>query len=344
MSKIKINLASGVSLEKPLINAFKNEENSYVILDNEMNGSMGLPIILVCKLVGNKLTKIADQNEWTQVKESLKQIIAGNKLDYISVGASINADDIYYTQLTLPVPSFDALKSAYQPVEVASTPVVVTPIEGVVPTATETSAMPDVVVPTSEPAIQQAEPVMPSVTPASEPIMGAPAVKPVMPATPVMPSVTPEVVAPMDLNMNQIVNPTPAVNTSVNEIPASPQIPVMPETPVVEPVMPTVSEPVITEPVAPVTSEPVVATPQVEMPTIPTMEPVAEPTPAVVDPTPVVEPVVPVQETPVVDTPVVEQPNVLSDDVLKAQKDAFLEACSNMFDALVEQFKKNINQ
>ena len=95
---------------------------------------------------------------------------------------------------------------------------------------------------------------------------------------------------------------------------------------------------------APVTSEPVVATPQVEMPTIPTMEPVAEPTPAVVDPTPVVEPVVPVQETPVVDTPVVEQPNVLSDDVLKAQKDAFLEACSNMFDALVEQFKKNINQ
>ncbi len=345
MSKIKINLASGVSLEKPLINAFKSGDNNYLILDNEMNGSMGLPIILVCKLIGNKATKISDQNEWTQVKESLKQIIAGNKLDYISVGESINADDIYYTQLTLPVPSFDALKNAYQPVEVASTQTMETPIEGVVPTATETSVMPDVVVPTSEPTTQQAEPVMPSITPVSEPVIDAPAVEPVMPATPVMPSVTPEVVAPMDLNMNQIVNPTPAVNTSVNEIPISPQIPVMPETPVVEPVMPTVSEPVITEPVAPVTPEPVVATPQVEMPTMPTMEPVAEPTPAVVDPTPVVEPVTQVEDTQVVtDTPVVEQSSILNEEMIKAQKDAFLEACSNMFDALVEQFKKNINQ
>lgn len=345
MSKIKINLDSGVSLEKPLINAFKSGDNNYLILDNEMNGSMGLPIILVCKLVGNKVTKISDQNEWTQVKESLKQIIAGNKLDYISVGESINADDIYYTQLTLPVPSFDALKNAYQPVEVASTQTMETPTKEVTTQPLENSVMPDVVVPTSEPKMQQAEPVMPSVTPVSEPVVDQHVGNAVMPTEPVMPNVTPEVVAPMDLNMNQIVNPTPVVNTSVNEIPVSPQIPVMPETPAIEPVMSTVSEPVISEPASPVS---VGSSLQAEMPVMPEVGTTIEPTPAVVNQAPVVEPVQPV--TPVesaqvvTDTPVVEQSSILNEEMIKAQKDAFLEACSNMFDALVEQFKKNINQ
>ena len=57
MEKIKLNLVSGAIVEKPLINAFKANNMSYVVLDNEMNGSMGLPIILVCKLENNKLVK-----------------------------------------------------------------------------------------------------------------------------------------------------------------------------------------------------------------------------------------------------------------------------------------------
>ena len=48
MGKIKLNLVSGAVVEKPLINAFRANNNSYIVLDNEMNGSMGLPIILVC--------------------------------------------------------------------------------------------------------------------------------------------------------------------------------------------------------------------------------------------------------------------------------------------------------
>ena len=60
MGKIKLNLVSGAVVEKPLINAFKANNNSYIVLDNEVNGSMGLPIILVCKYLDNKLTKIID--------------------------------------------------------------------------------------------------------------------------------------------------------------------------------------------------------------------------------------------------------------------------------------------
>ena len=114
MGKIKLNLVSGAVVEKPLINAFKANNNSYVVLDNEMNGSMGLPIILVCKIENDRLVKIADQGEWQVIKEYLKNIIAGNEVEFVSVNNELPADDIYYTQLTLPVPSFDALKNAYK--------------------------------------------------------------------------------------------------------------------------------------------------------------------------------------------------------------------------------------
>ncbi len=100
MGKIKLNLNSGAIVEKPLINAFSANNNSYVILDNEVNGSMGLPIILVCKLFDNRLVKITDQNEWQIVKEYLKNIIAGGKVEFLKVNDNLAADDIYYTQLT----------------------------------------------------------------------------------------------------------------------------------------------------------------------------------------------------------------------------------------------------
>ena len=83
MGKVKLNLVSGSSVEKPLVNAFIENNNTYVVLDNEINGSMGLPIILVSKLENDKLVKIVDQNEWQLVKEYLKNIIAGNKVEFV---------------------------------------------------------------------------------------------------------------------------------------------------------------------------------------------------------------------------------------------------------------------
>ena len=119
MEKIKINTMSGMNLEKPLVTAFKSNTGEYVVFDNEMNGTMGLPIILVTKLVNNSLSLIPD-TEWNSVKEVLRLIISGNQVDYISVGESISAEDNFFKQLTLPVASFEALKNNYKPISVDS--------------------------------------------------------------------------------------------------------------------------------------------------------------------------------------------------------------------------------
>lgn len=115
MAKIKLDLPTGVVDEKSLLNAFSVNDNSYVILDAESVGSMGLPIILVSKYVEKRLIKITDVQEWTNVKGYLKEIISGINKEYITLPETLNADEIYYTQLTLPVASFDILKSSYVP-------------------------------------------------------------------------------------------------------------------------------------------------------------------------------------------------------------------------------------
>lgn len=115
MSKIRVNLTSGNVFEKPLVTCFQGTSANYVVFDNEMNGSMGLPIICISKLNGNRLEKIFDQSEWASVKENLKSIISGSTLMYLAVPENLNAQDDFFTQLTLPVASFDVLKRSYNP-------------------------------------------------------------------------------------------------------------------------------------------------------------------------------------------------------------------------------------
>lgn len=113
MSRVKLNLVSGSIQEREVITSFKYNDVKYVIFDGESTGSMGLPIILVCKEVLGKVVGITDAEEWKNTKECLKKIISGEKVEYASVSSELKADDIYYRQLTLPVTSFDALKSSY---------------------------------------------------------------------------------------------------------------------------------------------------------------------------------------------------------------------------------------
>lgn len=279
MGKIKLNLASGAVVEKPLINAFRANNNSYVVLDNEMNGSMGLPIILVCKLENDRLIKIADQGEWQVVKEYLKNIIAGNQIEFISVNAEIPADDIYYTQLTLPVPSFDALKNAYR-VETVATPVnePIAPVESMSISPEPVSANLDTVAPSTDPVVPVAESTIASAV---------------------------DVVAPEVNVYNPLeVAQAPTIDLS-SQIPAI-ETPVVPETPIVEPVVQAV-----------------------EMPSVPVMDPVVH----------AVDVVAPV-EPPMVES-VVEQ-TLVQEDLFKEQKEAFMQACENMFDALVQKFQKEL--
>ena len=122
MTKIKLSLPTGNSVEKSLLSAFSVGEKKYVVMDAESVGSMGLPIILVSAFSGEKLSKILDQNEWTSVKEALKSIISGGNVQYINIPQSLTADEIFYNQLTLPLASFDVLKNSYKPQEVEMNP------------------------------------------------------------------------------------------------------------------------------------------------------------------------------------------------------------------------------
>lgn len=115
MEKLKINTVSGNVLEKPIVTAFKSNGGEYVVLDNEMNGTMGLPIILVSKLENGSLVIVPD-SEWNAVKEALRLIISGNQMEYVNVGNVLSSEDTFFKQLTLPVASFEALKSSYKPV------------------------------------------------------------------------------------------------------------------------------------------------------------------------------------------------------------------------------------
>ena len=213
MEKLKINTMSGGVLEKPLVTAFKSGTGEYVVVDNEMNGTMGLPIILVSKLVNNTLSLIPD-SEWNAVKEALRLIISGNQVDYISVPEAINAEDMFFKQLTLPVASFEALKNNYKPVVLEN--VMPTPQVEVAPAAPEVMSAPEV-----EP---MAGPVTPEVTPMQSEVVNPVEMQNVNPAprAPVMPSapVESQTVAPVMPEVE--VTPMPSVEPipePVNDIP-----------------------------------------------------------------------------------------------------------------------------
>lgn len=288
VEKIKLSLVSGSSLEKPLVTAFNGANASYVVLDNEMNGTMGLPIILVSKLENNKLVKITDQNEWNAVKEYLRMIIAGNQVNYISVEPALSADDVFFSQLTLPVASFEALKNNYNPNGVSNAPV-------------ENASTPNGVAPT--PDVAQ--------------------VAPAMPTSPVTPEVTPASPSPVTPPNVDAVASEPVMPNMAGQMPSAPAAePTTPVTPAVEPTV-APEEPTPMPNVTPVMPEP----PQNAQAAAPVMpEPVA-PASLVEPPMP---PSAPAEENP--------QPEVPVD--FTADKEAFLKACENMFDALVAKFNK----
>ena len=315
MSKIKLNLSSGVSAEKILLNAFVSDQNKYLVFDNEMTGSMGYPIILVSKIVDNKVVKITDQSEWESVKNCLKQIISGNNLEYFAVDPIMNADDVYYTQLTLPVTSFDALKNSYK-VEVANevssnvtanVPLMdnMVPNEPIVPNVNPMEQNIDVV-----PTFNYPNPEINNQNIGNEQINNtsiAPSEKMPISNTFEMPTINnPITMEQNNSEINQFTNEydNPQI-PSINPVQAN----VIPEASIIEPK-------IETEAISPVIND------------IQNVNPIVEP----------VEQAIPTTtETPSNET----QSN---QDVFASQKEAFMEACSNMFDALVQKFEKELNK
>lgn len=305
MAKINITKVTGGTESLNLISAFKSDGTTKVVFDSERIGSMGLPIIYISKYT-DKLEKIVDDNEWQSVKNNLKGIINGTNFEYVTIPENVSSDDVYYTPLTLPAASFDAIKNNY-----------------VVPTATEVK----------EPNMAPTEPIMPdnnvasnrqeNVIPAQEvpTVSPIPNVPPVAPTAPIMEPVMPE------------VETVPAVTPIAEEVkqeefvaPVAPEIP--PVAPIAEPVEAPVSMP---EPPAVAHLDPV-------MPTVSPVEPVV---PSVTDVKPVMPVNPPVNPAPAIQK-AAEAPVNLTTINFDTDKETFLKACENMFDALVAKYQKEL--
>ena len=193
MAKTNITKPTGSVESLNIISAFKADNNIYVVLDSEKMGSMGLPIIYVCKYT-TKLEKINDPNEWQNVKNYLKGIISGTNFEYVKIGDNLSADEAYYTPLTLPSASFDAIKTRYV---LTKTPA---------PSTASTSTTPD-----------GGTPIMPKATTPSNATVN---VTPVAGKTEAQPALTTE-----ESVMNLIDNAykTPTVNPT-EEVPPTPTV------------------------------------------------------------------------------------------------------------------------
>lgn len=281
MAKINVIKPTGSEMLS-LLSAFKTENLTYVIFDSEKVGSMGLPIIYISKLT-DKLEKVMDDNEWQSVKNSLKGIINGTNFEYVKVNDTMNADEAFYTPLTLPQASFDLIKSRY---------VVVGSDEG------EAKVLEQ---PVND--VQQSNIVEQPKTEEN-----------VMPAEP-----TP--VAPMPVENNPVAANEPVMQVS--------------EAPSITPVMPvTNAESNVTYSATPI-AEPVV------MPEAVNTEPTLVTPPSVVEPTPVVSTSSAINNT--TESVIQEAPTVnLDANIFMQDKETFLKACENMFDALVSKYQKQL--
>lgn len=282
MAKINIKTPTGTIESLNVLSAFRENSQTYVILDSGKMGSMGLPIIYVSKYT-TKLESIPDENEWSAVKNYLRGIVNGTNFEYVKIADTVDADEAYYKPLTLPQASFDLIRNRY-----------------VVEDSSDASSTP-----TLNPTIPVAPQPEVNITPSVEPTPVTPVtpqveVAPVAPVEPVQPIPAVQPVSPVipdnHVASNMNVGTVPLESNATQEVVAPTEVaPIAP----VEPVLPQ----------APVTPS---------VPEVPVVEqPVIAPTPEV--------------------SVKVEQNNAFMMD-----KETFLRACENMFDALLSKYQKEL--
>lgn len=116
---IKITRPAGEDTYKVLC-AFKNGENSYVILDSKLKDANGNTITFVCRENGNNLEFI-DGDEWNQVKTGLINIVKGNTdIIYVDVKDSYQASDNIGHTIALKDTHISALTNNYKLPEVVA--------------------------------------------------------------------------------------------------------------------------------------------------------------------------------------------------------------------------------
>lgn len=212
MAKINIAKPTGSVENLELLTAFKADGMTYIIFDSDKIGSMGLPIIYVCKFINEKLEKIIDANEWQTVKNYLKGIINGTSFEYIKVASNLNADEAYFMPLTLPQASFDLIKSRYIVKEDNEN------IDAVASNSSENIANPPLeTLDTNlvkEP-VNNDNVVTPNTIPEAKEEVVAPTIAPAAPSINTVPNETPS--APVMPNNNIVSNSTINISPALNE-------------------------------------------------------------------------------------------------------------------------------
>jgi len=324
----KVNIAKPTGSETlAVLTAFNVDGNTYIVFDSERVGSMGLPIIYVSKFNLEKLEKIIDTNEWQSVKNYLKGIINGTNFHYIKVAPELKADEAFYMPLTLPDASYQTIKNRY-----------------VVSDETTSSSEGPLVMEEPSPVEQQAS--IPSVaeTPNIEPpasITNAP----LNPTNNVAPSV-----------------PESNITPEVSNVTPTPETPIIPNVPNSSPVDTVTTNEVVTQ----IPTEPSIQeSPQANNNTLSNTPIEAEsPVPAVNDVAPVMPsenassnttinniPITPEAQPPKeivsseisANTPQVKTENIVEKTLdlnnFINEKETFLSACANMFDALASKYQ-----
>ena len=263
---------------------------------------MGLPIIYVSKLYDAKLEKINDDSEWEKAKSYLKGIISGTNFQYVKVMDVIDADEAYFRPLTLPEASFDLIRNRY--------------IVKEEPTTDEDTNKPTLILDNN---IEDAN--IPNIN-------NAPASEPTIPSASAI----------------NIV-PTPVEQAPVaSESTAIPQVAPVEEVNVVSPTITTVSPEPVSSPTAPVTA------PQSLDPIIPSNNAASNNEISAVPFTPVVPTTPKAEVIPEPDanfkTPSLEATNVaptnLPNNPFNNDKETFLKACENMYDAIISKYEHKL--
>lgn len=353
VDKVRVITSSGTINDRPVICAFTNNSGKYVVFDNEIVGSKGSPIILVCKIVDdNRLIKIADDAEWGTAKESLLNIGNGKPVDFCAFKpGSIEADDVYYRQLTVNFEYFEKFKTSYEAwlQENPSEP----PAAPVAPATSDANDPFKAFDMQNAQLQQQAEaPAAPAVP--EQPMPAAPSAPEVspMPEAVVNNPVPQETVSPFAPTANpapeQPVGPTPFDMFNQQAAPApQPEIPMpnMPDMPFgmsqnsMGPEMPQMGQvppmsPAMAMPEMPNLGQTQSFTPIQPMPGNPNLGQTQAFTP--------IQPMPAVPEMPVMgpmNNPVPEQPVQAAPVDYTELKQEFMSACEKMFDALVIKLK-----
>ncbi len=201
MEKINL-LVKGQNLEVSVIRYFHQNNNQYLIYSLDEVDPQGYVKLYIAKIetdvIGNvSAVSITDENEWTNVKEMIKNIIRTNKEGNLVI------DDLDYTKLNdLEIPDYRVFKLSSQLVEILGAN---KKIFSLSETSFEPTTISDNTIPTNE-EVPAEEPVTPSFE-----------------ATPVEESVTPsfdqnpEVVSNDYSNFNSFINETNQDNVGTTD-------------------------------------------------------------------------------------------------------------------------------